>query len=57
MLDEKVTYAAVSPHLDTLSYTQVQCCPPLRQLHSDPGDFSNGVDHVKIGISVMGLIM
>ena len=57
MLDEKVTYAAVSPHLDTLSYIQMQCCPPLRQLHSDPGDFSNGVDHVKIGISVIELIM
>ena len=46
MLSEKVASAAVSPHLYTPSYTQMQCYTPLWQLHSDFGDFSNGVDHV-----------
>ena len=35
-----------------LSYMQVQSYPHLRQLHSDFGDFSNGVCHVsKIAIA------
>ena len=35
----------------TLSYIQVHCYTPLRQLHADFGDFSNGVCHVKITIA------
>ena len=39
--------ATISPHLlYILSYTQMQCYPPLRQLHSDFGDFSDGVCNV-----------
>ena len=46
MLGEKVACAAISPHLFILSYMEVQCYPPLWQLQSDFGDFSNGVFHV-----------
>ena len=34
------------PHLYTLSYTQLRCYLPVRQLHSDFGDFSDGVCHI-----------
>ena len=46
MLGEKIAYAIVSSHLKMLSDIQVQCYPPLRQLHSDFGDFNNEVCHV-----------
>ena len=46
MLGEEVACAAVSPNLYIMSYIKVQCYLPLRQLHSDFGDFNNGVYHV-----------
>ena len=42
MMGEKVAYAPVSPHMYILSYMQVRRYPPLRQLHSDFGDFRTG---------------
>lgn len=47
MLGEKIACAAISPHLHILLYVQVQCHPPLWQLHSVMGDFSNEVCYVK----------
>ena len=46
MFGETIACAAVSPHVYLLSYIQAQCYPPLRQLHSDSGDFNKGVSHV-----------
>ena len=46
MLSEQVACAAVSPHPYILSYIQVQCHPPLRQLQSDFGYRTTGVGHV-----------
>ena len=43
MLGEEVACAAVSPNLYIMSYIKVQCYLPLRQLHSDFGDFTNRV--------------
>lgn len=37
MLAETVAYATVCPHKYLLSYTQVQCHPPLWRLHSNFG--------------------
>ena len=45
MLGEKVTRANQFPHT-CLFYTQVQRYPPLWQLHSGFGDFTNRVCHV-----------
>ena len=61
MLGETVACATVSQHLYILSYIQVRCYPPLRQLHSVFGDLNNGVCHVmKITFAeshpVMGLL-
>ena len=44
ILGEKLVCAAVSPHLYIC--IQAQCRLPLRQLHSDFGDFNNGVCRV-----------
>ena len=46
MMGEKVACAAASPHLHVQSYTLVRRYQPRRQLHSDFGDFSNGVCYV-----------
>ena len=46
MMGERVACAAVSPHLYVQSYTLVRRYQTRRQLHSDFGDFSNGVRYV-----------
>ena len=46
MMGERVACAAVSTHLHVQSYTLVRRYQPRRQLHSDFGDFSNGVCYV-----------
>ena len=39
-----------------MSYRQVQCYPPFSQVHSDFGDFNNGLCHVmKITIAESNL--
>ena len=37
-MGETVACAAAVPHMYIEPYTQVQCCPPFRQLYSDFGD-------------------
>ena len=39
----KVAHATITGHLYTLSCTQVQCYPPLQQLHSNFRDCDHGV--------------
>ena len=47
MLGETVTRTAFSPHPYIPSHTHRRIATrPLRQLHSDLGDFSNGDGHV-----------
>ena len=42
-LDERIMCTSVSPQFYILPYIQVQCYPPLWQLHSDFGNFNTGV--------------
>ena len=46
MMGETVECAAISPHLYIQSCMQAQCYQPLHQLHSDFGNFNNGVCRV-----------
>ena len=45
-MGEKVVRATISPHLYTLWHRQVQSYLPLEQLHSQAGDFSNGLCYI-----------
>ena len=47
ILGEKIACAAISTHLYILSYIPVPCYLTLRQLHSDVGEFNNGVCHIR----------
>ena len=51
MLGEKVACAAFSLNLYILSQMRVQCYSPLRQLHSDFGNFTHTHTHTSSSFS------